>query len=301
MVLKPTPQTSASSVVLARLFLEAGLEAGTLNLVTGDAEQGEQLVCDPRVRLVTFTGSTAVGKHIADITGFKRVLLELGSNAATIVDADANLTVAAERCIAGGFSAVGQSCISVQRVYAHERIYAQFVELLVKLAGELKVGDPRDDTVDVPSLISVTAAERIVEWVHAAEADGAEVRLGGGRRGGVVEPTIIGDIRPSMRVATDEVFGPVIGVASFSTFADAVALVNDSRYGLQAGVFTNNLQHALQAIRDIRSGSVLINEVSSFRADHMPYGGVKDSGWGKEGPAAALAEMTERKVVLVRI
>lgn len=300
-VLKPTPQTSASSIELARLFADAGLPEGILNVVTGGREQGEQLVSDPRVRLITFTGSTAVGKNIAASAGYKRVLLELGSTAANIVDADANLTQAADRCVAGGFSAVGQSCISVQRIYAHQSIYAQFTAMLVDRVRALRIGDPRDDGVDVASVVSVEAAERIAAWIQAAEADGAQVMVGGARQGSVVEPTVISGIQSPMRVVRDEIFGPVIGVAPFSRFSEAIALVNDSRYGLQAGVFTNNLGHAMEAIQDIRSGSVLINDASSFRADHMPYGGVKDSGWGKEGPAAALAEMTERKVVMVRL
>ncbi len=300
-VLKPTPQTSASSIELARLFVEAGLPEGVLNVVTGGREHGEQLVSDPRVRLITFTGSTAVGKSIAASAGYKRVLLELGSNAANIVDEDAHLTLAADRCVTGGFSAVGQSCISVQRIYAHHSIYAPFTAMLVERVRALRVGDPRDEAVDVASVVSVEAAERIAAWIQAAEADGAQVVLGGARQGSVVAPTVISGIQSAMRVVRDEIFGPVIGVAPFSHFGEAIALVNDSRYGLQAGVFTNNLGHAMEAIQDIRSGSVLINEASSFRADHMPYGGVKDSGWGKEGPAAALAEMTERKVVMVRL
>jgi acyl-CoA reductase-like NAD-dependent aldehyde dehydrogenase len=300
-ILKPAPQTPLSSFEFAKILEQAGLPQGGLSVITGDAEVGEYLVRHPEIPVITFTGSSQVGKRISEIARYKKVLLELGSNAATIIDANADLDLAIERCTIGGFSAVGQSCISVQRVYVHQDIYNQFLEQLAIKVKNLKIGDPFAEDTDVPTLISFEATQRISEWVKEAVELGARLLVGGKINGRILEPTLLAEVTPDMKISCEEVFGPVITVAPFQSFSDAVDLVNRSRYGLQAGVFTNNMSHAFYAIKHIEAGGIQINEVSNFRADHMPYGGVKDSGMSKEGPKYALEEMTVPKLVSFRM
>ncbi|MBI0579862.1 aldehyde dehydrogenase family protein [Neobacillus cucumis] len=300
-ILKPAPQTPLSSFEFAKILAEAGLPLGGLSVITGDAEVGEYLVKHPEVNLITFTGSSEVGKKISGIAKYKKVLLELGSNAATIVDSNANLELAIDRCYTGGFGTVGQSCISVQRVYVHKDSYEQFITRLAKKISSLKTGDPFNEETDIPTLISMAATNRVSDWIGEAITAGARLITGGHIKGRILEPTLLADVTQEMKVSCEEIFGPVIVVSPFNDFKDAVDQVNQSRYGLQAGVFTNNLNHAFYAIKHIEAGGVQINEVSNFRADHMPYGGVKDSGMGKEGPKYTLEEMTVPKLVGFRM
>ncbi|MET3504562.1 aldehyde dehydrogenase family protein [Halalkalibacter oceani] len=296
-ILKPSRATPLSSIELAKILAEAGLPAGGLSVLTGGAAVGEYLVKHPDVDLVTFTGSSAVGKHLSEIAKYKKVLLELGSNAATIVDEDANIELAVERCYAGGFGSVGQSCISVQRVYVHKTNYEEFLQRLGQKIASMKIGNPFDEETDVPTLISQDETKRISEWIKEAESLGARIITGGNTNGRILEPTLLADVTSDMKVSCEEIFGPVIATAPFEDFSEAVELVNHSRYGLQAGLFSNNMQNIFYAIKHIQAGGVQINEVSNFRADHMPYGGMKDSGIGKEGPKYALEEMTTKKLV----
>ena len=238
-----------------------------------------------------------MGKKISEQAKYKKVLLELGSNAATIIDESADIDKVVDKCIAGGFSTVGQSCISVQRIIAHKKIYQELQEKLKERVLELKTGDPFDETTDVPTVFTQSSKERIGQWIEEAKQHGAEILAGGQIKERILEPTLLTNVSPNMKVFYEEIFGPVITVIPFSDFNEAISIVNKSAYGLQAGVFTNDLKNAWQAIYEIETGSVHINEVSSFRADHMPYGGVKDSGIGKEGPAYVLDELTNKKVV----
>ncbi|WP_257352273.1 aldehyde dehydrogenase family protein [Pseudalkalibacillus decolorationis] len=300
-ILKPAPQTPLSSLELAKIFEQSGLPQNGLQVLTGDAEVGEYLVVHPETALITFTGSSKVGKQIRQIAGYKKVLLELGSNAATVIDCGANLDLAVERCVMGSMSSVGQSCISVQRVFVHETLYEEFIDRVKDVVTGLKTGDPFSENTDVPSLISLEASERISDWIQEAVESGARLLAGGNLKDRILEPTLLADVKPDMKVSCEEIFGPVITVAPFISFVDAVNEVNNSKYGLQAGVFTNNMSHAFYSIKHIQAGGVQINEVSNFRADHMPYGGVKDSGMGKEGPKYALDEMTVPKLVGFRM
>ncbi|KAB2336301.1 aldehyde dehydrogenase family protein [Cytobacillus depressus] len=300
-VLKPAPQTPLSSFELARIFEEAGLPKGGLSVITGDVEVGEYLVKHPNVPVISFTGSSEVGKRISEIARYKKVLLELGSNSATIIDKDSNIDYAIDRCVVGGFGASGQSCISVQRVYVHKEYYEEFLERLAAKINNLKIGNPFDEDTDVSTLISFEATSRVSGWVREAVESGARLLAGGEVKGRILEPTLLADVTSDMKVSCEEIFGPVIVVSPFESFTNVVDLVNDSRYGLQTGVFTNNINNAFYAIKNIESGGININEIPSFRADHMPYGGVKDSGIGKEGPKYSLEEMTVEKLVSFRI
>lgn len=300
-LLKPAPQTPLSSFELARMFEEAGLPKGGLSVITGDVEVGEYLVRHPGVPVISFTGSSEVGKRISEIAKYKKVLLELGSNSGTIIDQNTDLDFIVNRCVTGGFSAAGQSCISVQRVFVHQDLYETFLHLLREKVAGLKTGDPFAEDTDVPALISFDATMRVANWIYEAVESGARLLAGGKVTGRILEPTILADVTPDMKVSCEEIFGPVIVVAPFETFEDAVEQINNSRYGLQAGVFTNNMSHAFYAIKNIESGGIQINDIPSFRADHMPYGGVKDSGMGKEGPKYSLEEMTVSKLVSFRM
>lgn len=300
-VLKPASQTPLSSILLAELLTDAGLPAGWLNVVTGSGQQvGNALVDSPDVRYVTFTGSPEVGWAIAARAPKKKVGLELGSTAPLIVDADSDWRTAAVKASVAGFTQAGQSCVSTQRIFVHSAVADRFLDVLVKEVEALRVGDPFDEQVDVSSVISGADAERVVAWIDEARSDGAQVRTGGQRVGNVVTPTVLTDVQPEMRVQRDEVFGPVVTVTRFDDFDEAIAMANDSIFGLNAGVFTHNLNHALHAYRALEFGSVFINDVPTVRADQQPYGGVKESGNTREGPRYAMREMTELKLVTLQ-
>ncbi len=300
-VLKPASTTPIIALKLAEIMEEAGLPKGVLNIVTGSSAVGEQLVKDPRVVLVSFTGSPEVGKHIRDVAGFKRFTLELGSNSAVIVDDASRLDEAVTRCVQGGFAHSGQVCISTQRILVQKDIAKEFVQKLTAAVGKLKVGNPFDETTDVSALITKKDVDRVISWIEEAKKQGAKVAAGGNREGNAVTATVLTDVKPEMKIFSDEVFGPLVGVTVYDKFDEAVGLVNMSRFGINAGVYTNDLGKAMKATREIKAGAVLINDVPSYRVDHMPYGGVKESGLGREGLKYAIEEMTELKLVIFKL
>jgi acyl-CoA reductase-like NAD-dependent aldehyde dehydrogenase len=301
-VLKPASQTPLSAVTLAELLLdECDLPAGHLNVVTGSgAAIGNALVDNPDIAMITFTGSPDVGWGIRARAARKKVGLELGNNAPVILEPDADVEVAARKISVAGFSHAGQSCISTQRVLVHESISEKFLGELVPLVEALVVGDPLDESTDVSALISTSERDRVTEWIGEATAAGAEVASGGDVRDGVLLPTVLTNVEPDMKVCALEVFGPVIGVQTYRDVDDALRLANDTRYGLQAAIFTNDLSIALRAARELDFGGVLVNEVPTFRADQMPYGGLRDSGNTREGPHYAVEEMTEARLVVLQ-
>jgi acyl-CoA reductase-like NAD-dependent aldehyde dehydrogenase len=301
-VLKPATQTPLSALFLAELELEAGLPAGWLNVVVGpSAEIGDVLVEDPRVALITFTGSGAVGWKLRERAPRKRVNLELGNATPVIVEADADIPAAASRCAANAFSFAGQSCISVQRVIVHEDVYDAFRDAFVPLVDALVVGDPADEETDVGPLIAASERDRVLEWIEEARAGGATILTGGTVEDDLIRPTVIENPAADARVACDEVFGPVCTLQRYATPDEAVGLANATRYGLQAGIFTGDVARALATAPRLEFGGVTINEAPTFRADQMPYGGVKDSGNTREGPAWAVREMTEERLVVVQL
>jgi acyl-CoA reductase-like NAD-dependent aldehyde dehydrogenase len=300
-VLKPAEKTPLSAHLLARVFEETGLPAGYLNVVCGlGAEVGDALVSHRDVNMVTFTGSAAIGAHIRAKAGLKPVTLELGSNSAVIIDTDADLNLAIQRCRAGGFAHSGQVCIHTQRAYVAEPVLDEFRKRFTEKAAVMKIGHPLQEDTEVSSLITPAAAERVDGWVREAVGAGARMLVGGGRVGrATIAPTILETPDQSAKVVCDEIFGPVVAVAGYRTLEDAIALVNCSRYGLQAGVFTRDINKALYAAERLEVGGVMINDVPTFRVDQMPYGGSKDSGLGREGPKYAIEEMTELRTVVV--
>jgi acyl-CoA reductase-like NAD-dependent aldehyde dehydrogenase len=301
-VLKPAGQTPLSALLLAELEVEAGLPAGWLNVVCGAASEiGDVLVDDERVRLITFTGSAGVGWKLRERAARKRVNLELGNATPVIVAADADLDDAAARLAANAFSFAGQSCISVQRIYVQRPAYDAFVERFVPRVDALVVGDPADEDTDVGPLISSSERERVLGWIEEARDAGAEILTGGALEGELLRPTVIAGAPAEAKVSCEEVFGPVCTVGAYDTLEEAVALANGTTYGLQAGVFTRDAKAALAAAAGLDFGGVTVNEAPTFRADQMPYGGVKDSGNTREGPAYAVREMTEERLVVLQL
>jgi acyl-CoA reductase-like NAD-dependent aldehyde dehydrogenase len=299
-VLKPAPATPLTALALAALFEEAGLPTGWLTVVTCTDEVAPELSIHPGVAMVSFTGSREVGHGLRAAAPTKRVSLELGNNAPVIVEPDGDWRAAAAKVAVAGFAYSGQTCISVQRLFVHRSVHDDLVDDLVGRVSRLQVGDPADETTEVSSLINAEAAARVASWVAEAVAGGAVARCGGRlEEHSVVRPCVLTGVTPDMRVSHAEVFGPVVGVQAYDDFDEALALANDTRYGLQAGVFTSDLGKALLAAEVLDFGGVLVNEVPSWRADHMPYGGVRDSGNGREGPFYAAQEMTERRLVVL--
>ncbi len=296
-VLKPSSNAPGTALMLAELFTQTGLPPGALNVVPCMGSEIEQLITDKRVKLISFTGSPVVGWGIKARAARKKVVLELGGNAGVIVCADANLDHALKSIVQGAFGNAGQSCISVQRVYVHESIEEPFTNQLVKLAKSITVGDPGNPRTVVGPMIDEQAARKIESWIKEATEGGARVLCGGGRTGAVLEPTVLCDVAPEMKVSCQEVFAPVLTVDRFSDFREALERVNTSSYGLQAGIFTNSASDMFYAYRELEVGGVIINDASSFRVDHMPYGGVKESGVGREGVRYAIEEMTEMKLL----
>ena len=300
-ILKPASTTPITALRLAELMYEAGLDEELLQVVVGPGSTlGNKLVMDERVNMVSFTGSPPVGRRIASDAGMKMVTLELGNNSATIVDEDANLELAVQRVVAGGFANSGQVCISVQRVVVHEKVYDEFMAALVPAVAALKVGDPLDETTDVSALITASEVERVKSWIDEALEQGAGLATGGMTDEGRLRPTVLTDVTRDMKVCAREVFGPVLSIIRARDLCEAIEISNDSEMGLQAGVFTTDLNKALYAARRLEVGGVMINEVPTFRVDHMPYGGVKGSGIGREGVRFAIREMTELKMIAVR-
>ena len=301
-VLKPASQTPLSALLLAELEAEAGLPAGWLNVVCGPASEiGDVLVEDDRVALITFTGSAGVGWKLRERAPRKRVNLELGNATPVIVAADSDLDDVAARLAANAFSFAGQSCISVQRIYVERRAYDTFLERFLPRVDALVVGDPSDDSTDVGPLISAAERDRVLEWIEEARTRGARVLSGDELEGELLRPTVVADAPADAKVACEEVFGPLCTVTAFDSLDEAIALANGTRYGLQAGIFTSDIKAALRAARELEFGGVTVNEAPTFRADQMPYGGVKDSGNTREGPAWAIREMTEERLVVLQL
>jgi glyceraldehyde-3-phosphate dehydrogenase (NADP+) len=300
-LIKPAPQTPLTALLLGEVAMEAGVPPGGLNILPCDNTVAEQLVVDARFKLLSFTGSAAVGWKLKALSGKKKVVLELGGNAGVIIEPDADLELATQRCAAGGFSYAGQTCISVQRIFVHHSIADLFTTKLLLQVARLKAGDPGDSGTVVGPLIDQGAASRVEAWIAEAVSQGARVLLGGKRLGSIVEATVLGNVTPAMKVSCQEVFGPVVTVTPYREFDEALDALNGSEYGLQAGVFTQNVDRIFQAFRRLEVGAVLANEIPTFRTEHMPYGGVKDSGLGREGVASTIEEMTEPRLLVLNL
>jgi len=299
-VLKPASATPLSALLLAELMTEAGLPPGWLSVVVGaSAEIGDVLVADERVKLITFTGSGPIGWGLRERAPRKRVNLELGNATPVIVAADADLDAAAAKLAGNAFSFAGQSCISVQRIYVERPVLESFLERFLPKVEALVVGDPADEATDVGPLIDEANRDRVLAWIEEARGGGAELLAGGDVKDGLVRPTVLGNAAPELKVSCDEVFGPVCTVNAVDSLDEAFALANGTRFGLQAGIFTTSLDTAFRAAQLLDFGGVTINEAPTFRADQMPYGGVKDSGNTREGPAWAIREMTEERLVVL--
>jgi len=301
MVLKPAPQTPLSSLLLAEVIQQAGWPDGGFNAVLLSNDDSGLLVTDERIKLISFTGSAAVGWSIKANAGKKKVLLELGGNSGVIVHSDADLAYAAGRCVTGGFSYAGQACISVQRIFVEQSVFGKFVELLLEGVSKLKTGDPLDETSDLGPLIRESDAIRAYDWVQEAVRAGARLLCGGRRNGSMLEPTVLTSTRPNMKVNCQEIFAPVVTVEPYTDFASALKQVNNSPYGLQAGLFTRDAKLIFEAYEELELGGLIAGDVPTFRIDHMPYGGVKDSGLGREGLRYAIEEMTEPKLLVMNL
>jgi acyl-CoA reductase-like NAD-dependent aldehyde dehydrogenase len=299
-VLKPASATPLSALLLAELEDEAGLPPGWLNVVAGPSgEIGDVLVEDERVKAITFTGSSVVGWGIKERAPKKKVSLELGNATPVIVAADADVDVAANAMAANAFSFAGQSCISVQRIYVQQPLHDAFLERFLPKVEALKVGDPADEETDVGPVIDEDARERILDWIGEAREAGAEILASGEVEDGLIRPTVIANASPELKVSCDEVFGPVVTVNAVDSLDEAIELANSTRYGLQAGIFTGAIANAMRAAQELEFGGVTVNEAPTFRTDQMPYGGVKDSGNTREGPAYTVRELTEERLVVL--
>ena len=298
-VLKPPPQDPLTSLVLAEIIAGAGYPPGAVSIVPCEIEDAAPLIDDPRIRMITFTGSARAGWGIRARAIGKKVTLELGGNAAAIIEPDADLEHAVRRCVTGGFGYAGQSCISVQRVLVHADVAARFTDLLVAQVGRLRAGDPMDETTDVGPLIDEANARRAESWVAEAVAEGARVATGGGRAGAVLDPTVLLGTTAGMKVNAEEIFAPVVTVRTYASFDEALAMANDSPYGLQAGLFTYDIRRILRAFEELDVGGIIVNDVPTWRVDQMPYGGVKMSGLGREGVRYAIEDMTEPRLLVL--
>ncbi len=301
-VLKPAGDTPLSGLKLTEILLEAGLPEEAIQTITGSgAEIGDTLTGDPRVRKITFTGSMEVGDQICRNAGIKKVTMELGSNSPLIVMSDADIEKVAAATVASGFANAGQVCISTQRVFADRDVYADFLDALVAPTEAFIAGNPLDETIKMGPMIRESDAARVHEWIAEAVGQGARVVAGGDREGTLHAPTVVADVQSDMRVSREELFGPAVAVSSFSNIDEAIAMANDSRFGLSAGIFTQNVDWAMRFAKEVQSGNLHINSSPQWRADLMPYGGLKDSGMGKEGPGYAVQEMTELKMVVFHL
>jgi glyceraldehyde-3-phosphate dehydrogenase (NADP+) len=298
-VLKPATQTPTSCLRLAQIIHETAWPKGALSVVPATREAADALTTDERLALLSFTGSPEVGWRMKARAGKKKVVLELGGNAAVILDESADLDLALPKLIYGAFSYAGQKCISVQRVYCHTRRYRELVERFVAATRALKHGDPRDESVIVGPMIDEANARRVESWIAEGVAAGARLLVGGPRQGALVPPTVLAGVPRDAKLAREEVFGPTVNLEEVASFEEAIAVVNDSVFGLQCGVFTRDLPHAFRAFERITVGAVIVNEAPSYRIDHMPYGGVKDSGFGREGIRHAIRDMTEERLLVV--
>ena len=299
-IIKPASDTPLSALKLTRIFVEAGLPEEAIQCVTGSGGViGDAISSNAKVRKISFTGSRDVGEHICQTAGLKKVTMELGSNAPLIVMADADLEKVAAATATTGFANAGQVCISTQRVFASSEIYGDFIDALKPTVEALTTGNPLDENVSMGPMIRAQDAERVEAWVQEAVSTGASIVTGGTREGTMHAPTILADVAPEMKVSCDEIFGPALGISPIDDIDQAIAMANDTNYGLSAAIFTENLNNALQFAQQVESGNIHINWGTQWRADLMPYGGLKESGMGKEGPKYAIEEMTETKMVVI--
>lgn len=296
-VFKPSINGSITAYFLVKVLLEAGMPGNAINLLYGDGDTGELLVKDDRIRMISFTGSPGVGRAIMKNGGLKKYTMELGSNSALIIDKTADIAEAARKSVIGAFYNSGQVCISLQRIYVHADVMTSFVGRFIKETEKLKTGDPLDENTDIGPIINSDSKQRITEWMDEAVREGAKIELGGSFEGNIMKPTIFSGISPDMKISCLEAFAPIVSIVSFNDIGEAVRHVNDSIYGLQAGIYTNDIKTALYCVKHIDVGGVLINDIPTTRADHQPYGGVKESGIGREGAKYAIEEMTELKFV----
>jgi len=302
LVLKPASTTPLTAVKLCEVLQEAGLPAGALNLVVGSGSTvGEWLITDPRVAKITFTGSPPIGKHILSVAGIKKVTLELGNNSPVIIAPDADLDFVAKRLAVGAFYNSGQVCISVQRIYSQQEVYEPFTEKFVQASEAMVVGDPLDERVDVGPMIDIGEVDRIEGWVKEAQSAGAKVLTGGKREGTVYYPTVLTEVKPDMKVVADEAFAPVASVISCEDFEEALRQADKTSFGLQVGVFTRDINRVFKAVKRLNFGGVIINDYPAFRTDHMPYGGNRQSGLGREGVRFAIEDMTNIQMVAIRL
>ena len=300
-VLKPSSSTPLSTLELAKVIARTKLPAGAVSILPMDRKFGNQMVGDKRFKLLSFTGSPEVGWKMKQDAGKKKVLLELGGNAGVIVTETADIEIAVERCVMGAYAYSGQVCIHTQRIFVEEKVFNRFINHFIEKVKQLKTGNPIDPTTDISAMIDEINARRVEEWIKEAADGGANVLWGGKRDGSVVEPTVISKTTSDMKVCDLEVFGPVVIIEPYRNFEDAIDMINAGRYGLQAGVFTNNISEMNMAFNRLETGSVIINDVPTFRVDHMPYGGIKDSGLGREGVRYAIGEMMEPKILIKNI
>ena len=298
-VIKPATDTPLSALKLTEVLLEAGVPAEAVQCVTGSGGSiGDALVSDHRVRKITFTGSKEIGEHICKTAGLKKVTMELGSNSPLIVMPDANMDKVVAATVSSGFSNAGQVCISAQRIIANTKVYDDYLDALKVGVEALSTGDPLEDSVKMGPMVRAGDAERVNGWIKEAVGAGARTVTGGEYEGAMHQPTILADVKPEMRVSREELFGPAVAVTPFDDIGEAIHMANDSEYGLSAGIFTQDIDWAMKFAREVHSGNLMINSGPQWRADLMPYGGVKDSGMGKEGPKYAVEEMTELKLVV---
>lgn len=297
-ILKPARSTPLSVLELAKIIDKTDLPKGAFSVLPMDREAGNQLVTDERIKMLSFTGSPAVGWKMKANAGKKKVALELGGNAGVIITESSDIDLAVKKCLIGGFAYSGQVCIHVQRIYVQDSIFDSFINKFIEGTKKLNFGAPDDTNTDISAMIDEENAIRVEHWVNEAVTDGAKILFGGKRNGAYFEPTIITNTKQQMKVCALEVFGPVVTIEKFSEYNEAVSNINDSEYGLQAGVFTNNIKELNQVLNELEVGGVIINDVPTFRVDHMPYGGIKNSGFGREGVKYSIFEMLEPKLLV---
>jgi acyl-CoA reductase-like NAD-dependent aldehyde dehydrogenase len=297
-ILKPARSTPLSVLELAKIIDHTSVLKGAISILPMDRDAGNQLVTDPRFSVLSFTGSPEVGWKMKQEAGKKKVILEMGGNAGVIISPSADMEMAMTKCLVGGYAYSGQVCIHVQRVFVHQDVFPAFTEKFVRFAGSLKVGDPMDPQTEISVMIDEENAVRVEEWVKEAVVEGAQILTGGKRKGNLYEPTVLTSTQPSMKVRDLEIFGPVVCLEPYKDFEEAIRLINESKYGLQAGVFTRLREEENTAFNKLQVGGVIINDVPTFRVDHMPYGGVKDSGFGREGIKYAILELMEPRLLV---
>ncbi len=300
LLVKPATATPLSTLALGHILMDAGVPENVISILPCSSQLAQKWVEDPRVAMLSFTGSPAVGWHLKSIAGKKRVSLEMGGNAALVVHEDADLERAIQRTVLGGYGYAGQVCIAIQRVFVHQPIYKAFKEKLQRATQNCSYGDPMDPKIICGPLIDIASAKRIESWIEEAIKEGAKILAGGTRKGNLMAPTLLDQVKPSMKICCEEVFGPVVTLEPYTDWSDALLRINDSPYGLQAGVFTRDINRIHQAFRELEVGGVIVNDFPTMRVDNFPYGGVKNSGFGREGVRYAMEEMTELKTLFTR-